>query len=129
MRRRPVATLWTGLVLSALASCATCAPVQRVPIDSAPRDSSVFVDGDPVGTAPVEVELRADRDHSVFIKRDGYRPELIILRSQVRDSRPRLEPGDVRVRLVPIERGRELDIEVDRRRDGVPDDPEWQRSR
>jgi hypothetical protein len=120
----------TGVVLAALlgvASCATCAPRQRVSIDSAPRDATVFIDGEPAGSPPLQVDLRADKDHSVFFKRKGYRPELVILRSQPGDPRPVLEPDDVRVSLVPLERGRDVEVEVEPKQEGTPLDPDWKR--
>jgi predicted acylesterase/phospholipase RssA len=141
--RRWSVRLGVAAALTALASCSTCAPTQRVPIDSAPRDARVFVDGSDLGHPPLEVDLRSDRDHSVFVRRKGYRPALVILRSERPDpkARPELEPGEVKVQLVPIDRGRDLEVELDspdgpdgdRDRDGdrdgdedgTPLDPEW----
>jgi hypothetical protein len=113
----------TWLVLAALLGVASCA----VSIDSAPRDATVFINGESAGSPPLQVDLRADRDHSLFFKREGYRPELVILRSQAADPRPVLEPDEVRVRLVPLERGRDVEVEVEPKRDGVPLDPDWKR--
>lgn len=111
--------------IAAVAACSTCAPLQRVPIDSAPRDSSVFVDGEALGSPPLAVDLRADRDHSVFIRREGYQPVLVILTSEKQERGHRLDPGEVRVQLTPLERGRDLEVEVERRPDRVPVDPNW----
>ncbi len=125
----PIWRLVLLLLLLGAASCSTCAARQRVSIDSSPRDASVFIDGELAGTPPLDVDLRADRDHSVFLKRDGYRPELIILRTREEEKRHRLEPPEVRGRLVPLDRGRDLEVEVDKAPppDSVPLDPSWQR--
>jgi hypothetical protein len=104
----------------------------------------VFVDGADLGHPPLEVDLRSDRDHSVFLRREGYQPALVILRSERPDpkARPELDPGEVKVQLVPIDRGRDLEIELDPPGDagggggagedggdgdddGPPLDPEW----
>lgn len=110
--------------LLTLAACATCAPHQRISITSAPGNATVFVDGETAGHSPLKVDLRSDRDHSVFLKRNGYRPELVILRSQNAEEKPRLDPEDVNVRLVPIEHGRDLDVEVESPGQ-APIDPNW----
>lgn len=144
--RRWSVRLGVAAAVTAVASCSTCAPTQRVPIDSAPRDARVFVDGADVGQPPLEVDLRSDRDHSVFLRREGYQPALVILRSErsAPKARPELDPGEVKVQLVPIERGRDLEVELDSPGDagkggesgageddrdgdddGPPLDPEW----
>jgi hypothetical protein len=106
-----------------VASCSTCAPVQRVPIDSNPPGATIFVDQQEVGASPMEVDLRADRDHSVFLKRDGYRPQLVILESRQAEDPPRLDPAAVRVRLLPIEPGHELEVDIERRDSAPAADP------
>ncbi len=105
-----------GAVLAALlvAGCALIFPFQRVAIEVVPADAEVFVDGKLAGARDRSPNLRADRDHSVFLKRDGYRSELVILRSDRTDGRPRLDPGTVRVGLRPLVPGHDLEVEVER---------------
>ena len=104
------------MALAALlvAGCALIFPFQRVPIEVNPADAEVFVDGKAVGARDRSPNLRADKDHSVFLKRDGYRSELVILRPDRSDGRPRLEPMAVRVDLRPLVPGRDLEVEVER---------------
>jgi hypothetical protein len=89
-----------------------CAPKQRVPIDVTPLSTSIYLDGQQLEAMPRELKLRSDRDHTLFFKSDGHRSELIVLRSDASDGKPRLEPAGVRLRLSPLDpTGRELIIE------------------
>jgi len=112
--RRPPALLLVALAVAALG----CAPLQRVPLDVDPSGVQLYLDGAPVEGEPRELELRADRDHKLFFKRDGHRPVLVVLRSTVdRDGKPRLEPSAVQLRLIPIDTsGRQLVIESEESR-------------
>jgi len=96
-----------GPVLAAalLGAVAGCAPLQRVPVEVEPRPARVYVDGRELPPSSGEVELRADRDHKLFFKREGYASRLVILRSVPGESGPRLEPPRVEVRLEPREPG------------------------
>lgn len=96
-----------------------CAPVQVVPLSVEPTPGSLHVDGRAVSPVPDHVELRADRDHKLYFKRDGYRPELVILRSQDGEAGPRLEPARVQARLQPLSPGaRDVQIEREGEREG-----------
>lgn len=104
-----------AVALALLASgCALIFPFQRVAVEATPGDSAIYVDGKPIGVSPKSLNLRADKDHSVFVKRHGYRPELVILRSLRDTGRPRLEPAAVKVTLMPVTPGREVEVEVER---------------
>lgn len=104
----------TGALLGAVAGCA---PLQRVPVEVEPRPARVYVDGRELPSAAGEVELRADRDHKLFFKREGYASRLIILRSVPGESGPRLEPPRVEVRLEPREPGGHR-VEMEREAEG-----------
>ncbi|MGH0034933.1 MAG: hypothetical protein ACQGVK_07885 [Myxococcota bacterium] len=94
-----------------------CAPLQVVELAVEPTPSSVHVDGEVVEPVPGALELRADRDHKLFFKRDGYRPALVVLQSRAGEAGPRLEPARVEARLDPLAGGgREVTIE----REGAP---------
>lgn len=89
-----------------------CAPLQRVPVLVEPGNSTLFVDGEALGVTPAELELRSDRDHVLFFKSEGFRPERVILRSSTLGDEPRLEPAEVIVSLTPLSaKGRALRIE------------------
>jgi hypothetical protein len=103
----------TALVLPA------CAPKQRVPLDLGPAPVELSVDGALAGEIPGDLELRADRDHKLFVKRPGYVPELVVLESREIDGRYGLEPGQVRVRLRPVAGEPDLEIEEEKEAEGV----------
>jgi hypothetical protein len=103
-----------GLGIAGLLLAAGCAPTQRVALAVAPAGAVLFVDGEALPAVPEAIELRSDRDHKLFFKSPGYRPELVVLRSQRVDGAPRLDPQDVRVRLTPVApSGRDVRIERD----------------
>ena len=78
-----------------------CAPRQAVPLmlGLMTDGAEIFVDGERLDGLPKEIELRADIDHTVFVKRDGYLPELIVLRSQGEAGSERLEPSSIDLKM------------------------------
>jgi serine/threonine-protein kinase len=89
-----------ALVAAGPGGCATCAPYQRVGVESVPPGAQVFADGEPVGTTPMELTLSTGVEHAVFVKKQGYRPELVVMQRNVpEDPPPFLTPADVRVWL------------------------------
>jgi hypothetical protein len=111
--RTPV--LAAGLVALLVAGCATCARNQRVEVRSTPSAAQVFVDGDLVGETPAQLTLRREHDHSVFIKKPGHVPELVVVESQLSDEGVRfLVPWEIHVRLAPADaRDRDLEVETE----------------
>jgi len=108
--RRAVARNRAARLALAVALCAGCAPLQVVPLDVGPGAVEVFVDGARAEGAPSELELRADRDHKIYLKRAGYVPELVVLESRRVEGRDRLEPAIVRARLAPRRGEREVEV-------------------
>ncbi len=101
-----------GLLLAG----ATCAPYQRVGVESSPEGSEVYLDGELVGTTPMTLRVSTQTDHSVYVKREGYRSELRVLSAnQPSDRIDFLTPADLEVRLVltldPL--GRDLEVETE----------------
>ena len=88
-----------------------CATRQWVPLDLGPGAVELYVNGDRAQEVPPELELRADRDHKLFVKRPGYIPELVVIETREVDGRETLVPGEVRVRLLPIAGDRQIEIE------------------
>ncbi len=89
-----------GLALVA----ATCVPYQVVGIHSTPREAEIFVDGELVGHTPRRLPITTLGDHKVYLKKEGYRPELVILTLQKPADRINfLIPPDVLVTLVPLD--------------------------
>jgi len=93
---------------------AGCAPWQVVRIDAQPEPVRVFVDGESVVAIPAAgLRLRADRSHVLHFEREGYRAEQVIVESHASSAGPELQPGEISVRLRPVEvRGRKIDVEL-----------------
>jgi hypothetical protein len=101
--------------IATVALCAaligSCAPKQRIPVDCVPRDVEFYVDGERLEETPEMLVLRADRDHVVFLKGEGYRPEMVVLRAGGGDE-PRLEPAELCVRPVLLRMERDIQVEI-----------------
>lgn len=110
--------LWMFVASAVWLAGATCAPYQKVGIESSPAAAEIYVDGDLVGETPAEVRVPTGEDHSVFIKKQGYKSRLVVLnRNEPQDGIDFLTPADIRVRLVPLTdpKGRELEVEVEKK--------------
>jgi hypothetical protein len=84
-----------------LSAGVACAPYQNVGVLSVPEGAQVFVDGEMVGVTPLRVPVSTETDHSVYVKKSGYRPQFVVLRLQTPEVPPKFViPADVRVRLV-----------------------------
>ena len=95
-------------------SAATCAPYQRVGIESAPEGAEVYLDGTLMGTTPLELRIPTGREHSVFLKKEGYRSRLLVLNSHERsDGIDFLTPADLSVRMVPETGPQDRDLEIE----------------
>ena len=95
---------------------ATCAPYQRVGVESAPVGAEVYLDGELMGVTPLQLRVGTGGDHSVMVKKEGYRSELLVLNSnQPSDNIDFVTPADLRVRLMPrsdpLGRGLEVELE------------------
>jgi hypothetical protein len=106
----------TGITLCA--GLIGCAQYQYVNVQSQPEGAEVFLDKQRVGVTPLELRIDRTRAHAVYVKREGYRPELVVLEMQrAPGGLPFLTPPDVELRLVPGEANpdqeRDLEIEVD----------------
>lgn len=104
-----------GSVLFALA-VAGCASTQTVKIECVPENVFVFVDGEQLEAGHTEVALRTDEPHKIYVKGEGYEPQLVVLEPQVDDEgRTRLAANEeLCIEPVPIGLDRTLEIEVER---------------
>lgn len=105
------------LLVPLLLAGAACAAYQRVGVESAPDAAEVYLDGELVGTTPLELRVETGTEHSVFLKAEGYQPRMVVLdRNRPADGIDFLTPADVRVRLVPRTGmpDREVEVEVDK---------------
>jgi hypothetical protein len=107
------------LALLLAGSAAACAPRQRIPLGCIPKDVTVYVDGEALEPTPSELVLRSDRPHTVFVKGEGYEPEMIVLESAERDGEHRLTPADVclQPRFVGVRRELEVEVEEEPKQD------------
>jgi hypothetical protein len=95
-----------------------CARYQYVAVRSEPSGAEVFLDKQLVGRTPLDLRIDRDRTHAFYVKRGGYRPELVLLeRVESPDGLAYLVPPDVEVRLAPgadsREQDRDLEIEAE----------------
>lgn len=101
------------LLLCLALALAGCAAYQNVSIESDPPGAEIFLDGEPIGTTPQVLRVPRDRDHSVYLKKEGYRPELVVLeKHEANDGIDFLTPADVAKRLAP---GPSSDPDLERR--------------
>ncbi len=82
---------------------------------STPPAAQVFVDGELAAETPARLSLPRESDHSVFLKKEGFRPELVLVYSnRSPDGLAFLVPHEIDVRLVPLDdASRDLKLETD----------------
>ena len=90
-----------AFVVMAVLASACQGPTQRVPLTLEPDRVSVFVDGEALSEVPAELELRSDRAHVLFFRREGYRAQRHVLQTGLREGEPWLTPTEIHVRLLP----------------------------
>jgi len=74
----------------------------------------IFVDGQLLEGNPDLLELSVDEPHKVFIRAEGFEPQLIpFVPEPGVDGEMRLTPDKVCVELVPVGQGRQLKIELE----------------
>jgi hypothetical protein len=90
-----------------------CAAYQNVGIESDPPGAQVYVDGKLEGVTPFQLRVSRDAPHTVYLKKEGFRPELVVLeRHPANDGIDFLTPADVSRRLAP---GPSSDPDLERR--------------
>lgn len=90
-----------------------CAAYQNVGIESDPPGAEIYLDGRLAGTTPLELRVSREAAHTVYLKKEGYRPELVVLDlHNAADGIDFLTPADVTRRLTP---GPSADPELERR--------------
>ncbi len=103
LRTRPASRSLSAAALGLVLIAATCPPYQNVGINSTPSEAQIFVDGDLVGLTPAQISVGTLDDHKVYLKKEGYRPELVVLfLHRPTDQINFLTPPDVHVTLTPL---------------------------
>ncbi len=98
--------------LLALLLCG-CAAYQNVAIESDPPGAEIYLDGKSVGSTPQNLRISREQPHTVYLKKEGFRPELVVLeKHDAVDGIDYLTPADVVKRLSP---GPSSDPELERR--------------
>ena len=101
------------LLLCAALLSSGCAAYQNVGIESDPPGAEIYLDGKLAGQTPLELRVPRDAAHTVYLKKEGYRPELVVLeKHDANDGIDFLTPADVTRRLSP---GPSSDPELERR--------------
>jgi len=95
-----------------------CAEYQYVAVRSLPPEAEVYLDKQLVGKTPLRLRIGRSEAHALYVKRSGYRPELVVLESlRASDGLSFLTPPDVDLRLTPgaesADQQHDLEIEVD----------------
>ena len=100
---RPARPILVWLSVAAGLACASVAPpLQRVAVHLEPQDAAMWVDGTRVAEGTRAVQLRSDTPHVVLVRRDGYRPQQVVLEPQGAGEAMRLEPTEIRLELEPL---------------------------
>jgi hypothetical protein len=103
LRNRPEFRSLRAAALGLALIAATCPPYQNVGINSSPSEAQIFVDGELVGLTPAQMPVGTLDDHKVYLKKEGYRPELVVLLlHRPTDQINFLTPPDVFVTLTPM---------------------------
>jgi hypothetical protein len=101
------------LLLCAVLLASGCAAYQNVGIESDPPGAEIYLDGKLAGQTPLQLRVPRDAAHTVYLKKEGYRPELVVLeKHDANDGIDFLTPADVTRRLSP---GPSSDPELERR--------------
>lgn len=95
----PFRVLTRVLLPLLLAGSPGCVVTQTIGLDVGPDPLVVFVDGKRLEEVPNVIELRANRDHTLFFQREGYLSQLVIVRTAEVAGEAQLEPQQVRLRL------------------------------
>ena len=95
MKRRVHLAGW----LMALLLSFGCAPTQVIPIRAEPQPILIYLNGEKLEEPKSSLELKANRNHTLYFKRDGYKSELVILRTQEIDGEDALRPERVDLEL------------------------------
>lgn len=99
--------------LAAALALSGCAAYQNVGIESDPPGAQIYLDGKLAGVTPLELQVGRDSAHTVYLKKEGYKPELVVLdKHDTADGLDFLTPADVTRRLSP---GPSSDPELERR--------------
>ena len=92
---------------------AGCAARQRISLDCVPSDVTIYVDKKALDGVPEELQLSTDEPHTLFFKREGFEPTMVVLEPEDTEAGPALAPADPCVELHFVERTREIQIEVE----------------
>jgi PEGA domain len=102
-----------SLIFVAALAVAACGHYQNIGVESDPPGAQVYLDGQPVAKTPTSLAVGRDRAHTIYLKREGYKPELVVIdRHSANDGIDYLTPADVTKRLNP---GPSSDPEMERR--------------
>ena len=103
----------TTQILGIALALSACGHYQTIGVETDPPGAQVYLDGNPVAKTPATLQVGRDRAHTIYLKREGYKPELVVLdRHTATDGIDYLTPADVTKRMNP---GPSSDPEMERR--------------
>jgi hypothetical protein len=89
-----------AVALILIASIVTgCAPKQLVPLHVSPEPIVLYLNGEAQKELPENLKLKADRDYTLFFRKEGYRPAMVVLRTTQVEGKSVLIPEQVEVDL------------------------------
>ena len=105
----------TTLLLSVIALlCSACAARQAIPVRCVTHPVEIYVDGRLLEGTPALLELDTNEPHKVFVKAEGYEPQLYTFEPVLdAEGASIFERKDLCIELVPVGQGRVLEVEVD----------------
>ena len=119
MKRPRIFAAGAGLALAT--TLAGCSHYQNIGVETDPTGAQIYLDGQPVAKTPATLAVGRDKAHTIYLKREGYKPELVVIdHHDATDGIDYLTPADVTKRLNPgpssdPELERRLKIEVEKR--------------
>ena len=91
-----------------------CATRQSVALECLPQTVRVWVDEQLIEGNPNLLELSRDEPHKVFVRAEGFEPQLVVLESVPGDDGElQLTPANLCIELVPLGQGRQLEVELE----------------
>ena len=88
-----------GAVGIAAAFATGCAPKQVIPIHVEPGPVVLYLNGEAQKETPESLKLKANRDHTLFFRREGYRPAMVVLETTKVEGKSVLRPERVDLEL------------------------------
>jgi hypothetical protein len=103
------------LLAASLLAAGCLSSTQRVRIACVPEEMKIYVDGRLLEEGAENVIfLRTDEPHKIFVRGEGYEPQLVVLEPTLdADGRESLGADEVCIEVIPVGMERELDLQME----------------